>query len=55
VQAKVDPSSIVFTDDWRAYKPLRGEFLAHKVINHFEDIYVRGDVYTNTIEVRSGI
>jgi hypothetical protein len=34
VRANVDPSSIIFTDDWQAYKPLRGEFLDHKVINH---------------------
>jgi transposase-like protein len=50
VRANVNPSSIIFTDDWQAYKPLRGEFLDHRVINHSEGIYVRGDTYTNTIE-----
>lgn len=50
VRASVNPSSIIFTDDWQAYKPLRGEFLAHKIINHSAGIYVEGDVYTNTIE-----
>jgi transposase len=50
VRANVNPSSIIFTDDWQAYKPLRGEFLAHKVINHSAGVYVRGDVYTNSIE-----
>lgn len=50
VRANVNPSSIIFTDDWQAYKPLRGEFLAHKIINHSAGVYVRGDVYTNTIE-----
>jgi transposase len=50
VRANVDPSAIIFTDDWQAYKPLRGEFLDHRVINHSEGIYVRGDTYTNTIE-----
>jgi hypothetical protein len=24
----VNPASIIFTDDWQAYKPLRGEFIA---------------------------
>jgi transposase len=28
LRANVDPTSIIFTDDWQAYKPLRGEFLA---------------------------
>jgi transposase len=41
---------MIFTDDWPAYKPLRGEFLDHKVINHSAGLYVRGDIYTNTIE-----
>jgi transposase-like protein len=50
VRANVNPSSIIFTDDWQAYKPLGGEFLDHRVINHSEGIYVRGDTYTNTIE-----
>lgn len=50
VRANVDPTSILFTNDWQAYKPLRGEFPAHKIINHSEGIYVRGDIYTNSIE-----
>ncbi|MHB1468473.1 MAG: IS1595 family transposase, partial [Solirubrobacteraceae bacterium] len=50
VRANVNPASIIFTDDWVAYKPLQREFVDHKVINHSEGIYVRGDVYTNTIE-----
>jgi transposase-like protein len=50
VRANVDPSSIIFTDDWQAYKPLRREYLDHKIINHSAGVYVRGDVYTNTIE-----
>jgi transposase len=50
VLANVDPSSIIFTDDWASYKPLSGQFLDHRVINHSEGIYVRGDTYTNTIE-----
>ncbi|MEK6327345.1 MAG: IS1595 family transposase, partial [Actinomycetota bacterium] len=49
-RANVDPTAIIFTDDWQAYKPLRGEFLDHRIINHSAGIYVEGDVHTNTIE-----
>ncbi len=50
VRANVNPSAIIFTDDWQAYKPLRGEFLDHRIINHSAGVYVEGDVYTNSIE-----
>jgi transposase-like protein len=50
VVANVNPDSIIFTDDWASYKPLRRHYIDHKIINHAEGIYVRGDVYTNTIE-----
>ena len=50
VKANVNPSTILYTDDWQAYKPLRREFLDHRVINHSAGSYVEGDVYTNTIE-----
>jgi transposase-like protein len=50
VVANVNPNSIIFTDDWGSYKPLARYYIDHKVINHSEGIYVRGDTYTNTIE-----
>jgi transposase len=51
VLANIIPTtSILFTDDWGAYKPISGHFVDHKVIRHSEGIYVRGDVHTNTIE-----
>lgn len=50
VIANINPAAIIFTDDWQAYKPLRGQFLAHRIINHSAGEYVQGDVYTNTIE-----
>lgn len=50
VRANVNPTSIIITDDWPAYKPLRREYLGHKVINHSAGLYVDGDVFTNTIE-----
>jgi transposase len=50
VRANVNPSSIIFTDDWRAYRPLKREYLDHRVINHSLGVYVDGDTHTNTIE-----
>ena len=50
VLANVNPMSMIFTDDWQAYKPLRGEFLSHRIINHSAGLYVDGEVHTNTIE-----
>lgn len=50
VRANVNPQAIIFTDDWPAYRPLRYEYLDHMVVNHSAGEYVRGDVYTNTIE-----
>jgi transposase len=50
VRANVDPSAIIVTDDWQAYKPLRGEFLDHRVINHSAGVYVEGSTHTNTVE-----
>src|SRR5215211_1836794 len=51
VRANVNPASIVFTDDWQAYKPLKYDgFLGHRIINHSHGIYVEGDIHTNTIE-----
>ena len=50
VVANINPASMIFTDDWQAYKPLRGHFLDHRVINHSAGLYVQGDTHTNTIE-----
>jgi len=50
VRANIDPSSLLITDDWVAYKPLKREFLGHKIINHSDGVYVDGMIHTNTIE-----
>jgi transposase len=50
VRANVNPTSIIYTDDWWSYRPLRREYLAHRVINHSAGRYVDGDTHTNTIE-----
>ena len=46
----IPTKSILFTDDWGAYKPISRHFLDHKVINHSEGVYVSGEIHTNTIE-----
>jgi transposase-like protein len=50
VRANVNPEAILYTDDWWSYRPLRREYAGHRVINHSAGIYVKGDIYTNTIE-----
>lgn len=50
VRANVNPASIIFTDDWRPYRPVGREYAGHSVINHSAGLYVRGDIHTNTIE-----
>ena len=50
VLANVNPDSIIFTDEWGSYKPLKERFIDHQVVNHSMGDYVRGDAYTNTIE-----
>lgn len=46
----VVPASIVYTDDFQAYKQLGKKGYQHKRINHSARIYVDGDVHTQTIE-----
>ncbi len=50
VLANVNPDSIIFTDDWAAYKPLRRSYIDHRIINHSAGLYVDGSTHTNTIE-----
>jgi transposase len=50
VRANVDLDSILLTDDWYSYKPLRHEYAEHRTINHSAGVYVEGDIHTNTIE-----
>lgn len=50
VRANINPASIIYTDDWVAYRPLRGEYLDHRIINHSAGLYVDGNTHTNTIE-----
>lgn len=45
----VDPSAIVYTDEWPAYNFVGRQFAAHSRINH-SVTYVVGDTHTNTVE-----
>ena len=49
IHENVDTSSVVMTDDFKGYRPLRHEF-NHKSVNHSLGQYVDGQVHTNTIE-----
>ncbi len=44
------PASMVFTDDWPAYKGLDKTYIGHRRIRHEDRTYVDGDVHTQTIE-----
>jgi transposase len=46
----VEPTAIVYTDEWGAYNRLGEHFAAHSRINHSSGYYVQGDAHTNTIE-----
>jgi transposase-like protein len=46
----VEPTSIVYTDEWPAYNRLGGHFAAHSRVRHASGEYVIGDAHTNTIE-----
>ena len=50
VKENIARESRLMTDEARHYGPIAGHFASHETVNHHADEYVRGDVYTNTIE-----
>lgn len=50
IQMNVDPKARVITDDNRGYVQLRHHGFDHDSVNHSVGEYVRGDVYTQSIE-----
>jgi transposase len=50
VRANINPDTILYTDDWGGYKPLRHEYADHRIINHSAGMYVDGMTHTNTVE-----
>lgn len=59
-QKYILPESTVFTDEFLGYQGFDKEGFTHKRINHSENVYVMGDVHTQTIDgfwslVKNGI
>ncbi len=50
IKSKVLPRSLIYTDDYRIYNPLKASGYEHKRIAHSQKIYVMGRIHTNTIE-----
>ena len=50
IEAKVLPRSLIYTDDYRVYNPLKAKGYGHKRIAHSQKVYVMGNIHTNTIE-----
>jgi transposase len=50
IKKKVLPESMVYTDEYKIYDTLGEEGYRHDRVNHAEEIYVAGDVHTNTID-----
>ena len=50
VKLNVESNATVITDSLFAYRGLDKFYVAHEVIKHDQDEYVRGNVHTNTIE-----
>jgi transposase-like protein len=50
VQTYVVPESMLFTDEWGGYTTVGKKMKGHKRIRHREQVYVEGDVHTQTIE-----
>ncbi len=46
----IDENSMVITDQAKWYKKPGKKFIMHKAVNHSKGEYVRGPIYTNTVE-----
>lgn len=50
IRQNTEKTATIMTDDFRSYRGLGKEFASHRVINHGNREYVRGNVHTNTVE-----
>jgi transposase len=50
IEKQVLSESVVYTDEWKSYNRLARSGYQHRRIHHSQEIYVMGDVHTNTIE-----
>jgi transposase len=60
ISKHVLPASMIYTDEWSSYKHLGKQGYIHRRIPHSQNVYVLGDVHTNSIEgffglVKNGI
>ncbi|HEX9429916.1 MAG TPA: IS1595 family transposase, partial [Candidatus Bathyarchaeia archaeon] len=60
IQNRVLPYTMIYTDEYMIYNPLKSRGYWHRRVHHAAKIYVDGDVHTNTIEgffglVKTGI
>jgi ISXO2 transposase-like protein len=49
VRDNVAPGSVLYTDEWGGYRPLRDTY-EHRTIRHRDRIYVDGSTHTQTVE-----
>jgi transposase-like protein len=50
IRENVSPESVIITDSHTSYVGLDKEFAGHEVVNHSQGEYVRGDIFTNSVE-----
>ena len=50
LKAQIDASATVYTDAASYHRSLKKDFAKHEAVDHRIGEYVRGDVYTNTLE-----
>jgi transposase-like protein len=50
LDAHLDPSAHLMTDDFSAYRKPGKSFASHQSVNHSAGEYVRGEAHTNTVE-----
>jgi transposase len=50
VKRHVLPSSMLFTDEWDAYKTVAPTYRGHRRVKHLAHVYVDGEAHTQTIE-----
>ncbi len=50
IQVNIERGSVIYSDQWQAYKTLNSRGYTHDVVNHSEHEYVVGRIYTQNIE-----
>ena len=51
LRENVSQDAVLMTDDARLYRKIAMQFADHVTVNHSQKEYVRGEAYTNTVEV----